>query len=493
MIMKFTILFTFLFTGICHSGTSDWTIVQSPITDTFNGISAANNYFAIGVGKNGKIVHFVNGDAGTEVPSGTTNELFDVYAASENLAVASGRNIVLLWDGMTWSKIAEPNPNIPELFYTGGWITPERDVVFFQSLGFFNFIFPHLPGVPLDQQPFGRAFSKPMLTACGKSNDIKFFTSDGDIHHLNNNLGEISGTSEEPLHNEELDLSFTAIYVPKTSCLPFGIKPINVYAIRNTDEFWKFDGETWSNMNVNVPANQTISWLSGISSSQIYAVGFKPDGNGGNSGVIWNYDGITWSEETNLPSGLLGLTDITASLGRIDAIFSSGFENQANRTEPDDIKIDILAAAEAGTMIDLGEVLPKSIIDLSVQKDLITPEPIKVNDTITFKLEIKNIGNIAAVDVRFIDGYINNIQHLSNDCDMTFYDTNADENSTFIRKTIPLLGIGEKLVCHVQFKVIGPAGQTITNVAMAKEEEYQFDGVFANNSRRVTNITIQPE
>ena len=473
-----------------YAGTPTWTINQTPSSETFNGISAANNNFAIGVGKNGTIVHFNNRDTGTLVPSGTTNELFDVYAVSENLAVASGIDVVLLWDGNTWTKIIDSDFND---FYTGAWITPERDVVFFQSLGFFNFIFPHLPGVPQNQQPFGRAFSYPMLTACGNNNDNKFFTSDGDIHHLNNFLGEISGTADEPLHDEAVPLNFTAIYVPETSCLPLGIAPINVYAIRNTNEFWKFDGDSWSNMNVIVPAGQTLSWLSGASASQIFAVGFKSDGNGGNTGVIWKYDGITWVEETNLPPGLLGLTDITASLGRVDAIFSSGFENNLNRVDPEIIRVDILAAAEAGETIDLFDVLPISIIDLSVRKTLLTPEPIKVNDTITFQLEIKNIGNTAAVDVKFFDAYINNIQHLSNNCGMTFHDMNSEENSTFRRVIIPLLGIGESMVCTMEFKVFGPAGEIIKNVAVAREEEYQFDGEFANNSSFVTNIVIQPE
>lgn len=490
MFKRSYIIFICFILSIGYAGTSLWTIVQTPSSETFNGISAANNFFAIGVGKNGSIVHFKNGDAGTIFPSGTTNELFDVYAASENLAIASGKDVVLLWDGSTWTKIVDTNFDD---FHTGVWITPEQDVAFYQSLGSFNLIFPHLPGVPPAQQPFGRAFSYPMLSACGNSNDIKFFTSDGDIHHLNNFLGEISGTGDIPLHNEIIPLNLTAIYIPKTSCLPLGIAPINVYAIRNTNEFWKFDGASWSNMNVNVPAEQTLSWLSGVSSSLIIAVGFKSDGNGGNTGVIWKYNGITWVEDTDLPSGLLGLTDVTASLGRVDNIFSSGFESNVNRVEYEDIKVDILAAAEAGTKIDFVDIVPIAYIDLSVRKTLLTPGPIKVNDTITFQLEVKNVGNTAAVDFRFFDGYINNIQHQSNDCGMTFHATNAMEDSTFRKVEVPLLGIGDSLVCTMVFKVIGPAGEVITNTAFTQAEEYQFDGEWANDRAQVTNIVIQPE
>jgi len=476
--------------GLSYAGTPTWTITQTPSSETFNGISAANNYFAIGVGKNGSIVHFKNGDAGTIVPSGTTNELFDVYAVSENLAIASGKDIVLLWNGTAWSKIVDIND---DRFFTGTWITPEKDVAFYQSLGIFNFIFPHLPGVPLNQQPFGRGFSYPMLTACGNSSDIKLFTSDGDIHHIDKFLSEISGTADIPLHNEVVPLEFTALYVPKTSCLPLGIAPINAYAIRLTNQFWKFNGETWTNMNVTVPAGQTLSWLGGTSASQIFAVGFKSDGNGGNTGVIWKYDGITWIEETNLPSGLLGLTDVSASIGRVDDIFSSGFESNSNRADNVNRRVDILAAAEAGKKIDLGDVLPPSYIDLSVRKTLLTPEPIKVNDIITFQLEVKNVGNTAATDFLFFDGYINTIQHQSNDCGMTFHANNAEENSTFRKEEVPLLGIGDSIVCTMTFKVIGSAGEVIKNMAAIKEEEYQFDVEFANNSTVLTNIVIQPE
>ncbi|MEN1729231.1 MAG: hypothetical protein AAGJ52_12400, partial [Pseudomonadota bacterium] len=65
--MKATIAFT-LGTLICSlswAGTSIWTLGNSPTTEVFNGVSSPDGDFYVGVGNNGTIVHFDNGDDGT--------------------------------------------------------------------------------------------------------------------------------------------------------------------------------------------------------------------------------------------------------------------------------------------------------------------------------------------------------------------------------------------------------------------------------------------
>lgn len=57
------------------AGSSAWTLLDTPTTASFNGV-------AIAVSNNGTIVHFVDGDSGTLVPSGTTEHLLDVYAVA---------------------------------------------------------------------------------------------------------------------------------------------------------------------------------------------------------------------------------------------------------------------------------------------------------------------------------------------------------------------------------------------------------------------------
>lgn len=105
MQFKLLAIAIYIWSGGIWAGTSVWTLRSSPTSEVFNGISAPNPDFAIGVGKNGTIVHFSGDDNGTLVPSGTSNELFDVFASSATLAVATGAEIVLLWDGTAWAPI----------------------------------------------------------------------------------------------------------------------------------------------------------------------------------------------------------------------------------------------------------------------------------------------------------------------------------------------------------------------------------------------------
>ena len=279
MIHKYSLILLILTIGLAWAGTSIWILYNSPSSEVFNGITATDNNFAIAVGKNGTIVHFNNGDNCTVMPSGTTEELYDVYASSPNMAVAAGKDVVLLWDGQTWSNILTGNT---DTIYTGTWIAPEEDVVLFESLGQFNIICPYLP--ELVDQPFCRAYQQPMLTACGNSNDIKMLMASGNIEHVDNFLGDLSNNM--PLHTEAVPLFLTAIWAPEMACLPGPIEPLDLFAIRSGNQFWHFDGSNWANMNVTVPNDQTLTWLSGTSNRNIVATGFKSNGNGGNDGVI---------------------------------------------------------------------------------------------------------------------------------------------------------------------------------------------------------------
>jgi len=310
---KKSFILIIIIASVAWAGPSLWTINQTPTTEVFNGISAPNNSFAIGVAQNGVIVHFQEGDNGTIVPSGTTKDLLDVYAASENFAIATGEDVALLWDGQSWSTLFE---NDVGTFYTGTWATPEEDVAFFQSLGQFNVICPHIPGA--QQQPFCRAYSQPMLTACGESGDIKIITAAGDVHHVDNFLADQSGF--DPIHDEPVPLFLTGVWVPPDACLPGALEPLSMYGIRNTNQIWHFDGSDWANMNVLIPGDQTLSWIGGLSNERVVAVGFKPNGQGGNEGVVWVYDGQSWTEDTNLPAGTPGLTDIAMNIQPSDVL-----------------------------------------------------------------------------------------------------------------------------------------------------------------------------
>ncbi len=337
-----------------------WVLNTSASTETFNGITAPEIDFAIAVGENGAIVHFVDGDnTGVLVPSGTNSELFDVYATSRNMAVATGEDIVLLWDGVSWDPIVEIDPP-QNLVITGAWISPEEDVVWYGIPGAsFNQVCPFVPGGtdPL----FCRLFGSPMLTACGKSGDAKLLLSSGDIWNLDNELVEANGTIA-PLHDEPGNLFLTGIYVSKDACQSGPFAPLQIFAIQNGQTFMQFDGSSWSSMGVTVPAGQTLTWIRGTGPGNIIATGFEPDGMGGNQGVIWRYDGTSWTEETNLPPNTPGLTDVAANLVFNDDIFESGFEseNRAQLKMSSGVRVNILAAAEMGLQLSNELLFPLS-------------------------------------------------------------------------------------------------------------------------------------
>ncbi len=479
MTHKFGLFFLLLVISVAWAGPSIWNLGTSPTSEVFNGIASADGNFIIAVGENGTIVHFKDGDSGTLIPSGTTEELYDVYVASPNMAVAAGEDIVLLWDGIQWDPIQTGNT---DTIYTGAWISPEQDVVLFESLGQFNVICPYLPDET--NQPFCRAYSQPMLTACGNSNDIKMLMASGDIQHVDNFLGDLS--NGQPLHTEAVPLFLTAIWAPPLACLPGSIEPEELFAIRSGNEFWHFDGAEWSNMNANVPFGQTLTWLSGTSNRNIIAIGFKDDGMGGNEGVVWIYDGQNWTEDSNLPAGTPGLTDIVAHINLPDLIFATGFESGTLNRTIDDSRIDILAAAENGRYIFTNQLFPPTPTDLSIDKRLLTPEPITQGQQVIFEIEAQNLGSETATNVRMTDAYNPNLQLVTDNCGMTQF--NVYVGWRYRELNLPSMDAGEVFTCTMVFAAVGVPGDNLYNYA-------QIDGVadnnYSNNRSDVKNVFIQ--
>jgi len=473
-----------MFSSQLHAGPSIWDLDQTPTSEVLNGISAPNNYFAIAVGENGAIVHFKNGDNGTLIPSGTTNELYDVYAASDQLAVAAGVEIVLLWNGTDWQQIASNmNSN-----YTGLWITPEKDFLFYQDFGSpFSFICPYEIGAV--QQGFCLGQFEAMLTMCGQSDDIKMVMDNGDIRHYKNSLAPFNGI-DELLHDESKFLNLTGVFIPESACLPGPFKPLDIYAINNTKEFYHFDGNQWNNMGVIIPNDQTLTWLNGSRSNNIVATGFKPNGMLGNDGVIWTFDGSIWTEETNLPIGTPGLTDVAVNIGLIDEIFIDGFEVSNMALTNSDIKVDILAAAENGHKISSDDIFETLFNDVTVDKKLITPEPIHSGDTIIFQIDISNSGPSNAIAVKFYDSYEHSIELTQDNCNMQ----TSEVKDSFTRRTknIPIVSVDEMITCTMEFKVIGNVGDMIINYANIRGMDSNSIDIDMANDESYSRAVIQP-
>ncbi|MEM7708421.1 MAG: hypothetical protein AAF358_22900 [Pseudomonadota bacterium] len=465
---------------------------DTPATEVLNGITAPSRDFAIAVGNAGEILHFQGGDNGTLQPPVTTNDLFDVYAASPTAAIAAGRDIVLYWDGSTWSPIIESGD---DLAYTGLWITPEEDAALYGQLatgtGFgFNFVCSYLPN---SDPPLGpcRAYQAPMLTACGNSDDIKVILGSGDILNLDNRLaGMLAGDS---VFDEAGNLQFTGAWPVPGSCLPGPLAPREIYATR-FNEIWRFDGTAWTNQNVPVPGTDTLSWIGGTGPGNVIAVGFRPGGNPGeNIGIAWRFDGETWSELT-LPAGTPGLTDIAANLSFQDTFFMDGFEAAAVAAKviepppPGGLGVDILAAAEDGKFLQNTTLFPDDAADITVTKELITPGPYRNGDRIEYRITVFNLGPGDASDIRFLDGYrAVNLTLADDGCGMSEFNNQAGWRYRDVN--IPSLALGETLTCVMSFDVMGDPGDELFNYAAADSFD---DTNFSNNRDEVFSVPIDP-
>lgn len=450
-----------------------WQLGQTPANEVLNGISYPNESYAFAVGNNGTIVKFQSGDNGSLMTSGTTKDLYDIYATDGNTAIAAGEDTVLIWDGISWTSLFESDTGTP---YTANWITPEKDVYFYESVGQpLSVVCSYFPGAA--QQPLCRALQDPVMTYCGNSGDIKVFTRNGDIRWVDNNMGDLTDDSM-PIHDDPGFLFLTAIWAAPWNCLPGSIEPLEAFAINNTNDFYRFDGSDWVNMNVNVPNDQVLTWIGGAPTTNVIAVGYKPDGNGGNQGVVWEYDGQNWTENTNLPLGTTGLTDIAFNTGLPDLIFADGFEgNVFAAANAMNKGVDILASAESGKYLRLTELFPQIATDVSVKKTLLTPLPIGNGDQITIRTQVTNLGSQDATDFRLVDGYYTFDLTLVNDgCGLT--QINHQQGWKYRDKNISLLAAGDFFICDMVFEVAG-SGYTIYNFAgimeLANDINYHND------------------
>lgn len=388
------------------AGPSAWTLVDTPTMATLNGVAIADEHLVIAVGNDGAIVHFVDGDSGTLIDSGTTENLLDVFAVAADFAVAAGINVVLLWDGSSWQPLVEDTSGVA---YSPVWASPERDRVIFGTLGQqFNFLCPHVIGA--EQQPFCRTFGQEILTLCGEDGEITAVRHDGAIFRLNEQMQNID-TGFEPAHEPPSPLNLNAAWVMPGAC---GLGPFaqgGIFAIAGGNKVLLFDGEAWVDTGLVLPFDQQLLWLGGTGGNFVLAVGFEPLADGTFQGVVWIYDGNTWSQRMDLPAGTPGLTDIAVRLEPSDVLFANGFEAAAVSAAaarggvPDSVGAGIVASAEEGESLSSDELAPKETVDLSLEKTL-DEQVLTTSDVrLTFTLTVTNAGPDAATTVRLWDAY----------------------------------------------------------------------------------------
>ncbi len=481
----------FLLQALAGSG---WLLQTTASQQTLDAMSmvpapagaASLSRFAFGVGQGGVIVRFEDGDSGTLMTSGTTKDLLDVYAAAPDFAVAAGIDTVRLWQGSSWDEIRSSTDGS---IYTGVWATPEKDLALYGVIngGGFDYVCPHVPGAPT--QGFCRSFGPAMLAACGHSGDIKVINQDGDIFHVDNTLADLDANA--PVFAQPVPLNLTAVFVPPTECLPGPIPPQSVWAIGNYRQFWHFDGHQWTDLQVSVPLDQTLTAISGSGPGLGVAVGYKPDGNGGNLGVVWLRNLAGWSQDTSVPPATPGLLDVAAGIGADPGfVFASGFELPASGgsglTIPG-VQSRVRTVGEQGYTLVSALLQPGLACDVEVEAALLTPLPIHPNQAISFRLRVANRGGQACPVFTLVDfADSNELTRVSDDCSFTHVETAG----SFVYHSVLMPGLAPGAMdnCTATFNVeANPVGQQIQYGAYAQG----LDDLDPTNNHAEVSITLQ--
>lgn len=98
-----------------------------------------------------------------------------------------------------------------------------------------------------------------------------------------------------------------------------------------------YDGSSWTNAAVPVPASAVASGLIGVSADaadDVWAVGYQSDGNGYRP-LVEHFDGTSWMQKTGIPSPGLAydvLTDVTAI--STDDVWTVGYESDGTSYRP---------------------------------------------------------------------------------------------------------------------------------------------------------------
>ncbi len=461
--------------AVTATAASIWQLQATPASGDLNGISAPSLDFAMAVGNGGTIVRFDNGSTGTLMNSGTTNDLFDVYATAPSMAAAAGRDTVLLWDGNDWNPIRSSSDGS---IYTGTWITPEQDLVLYDVIsgGIFDYVCPYVPGATT--QGFCRTFGPAMVAACGHSGDIKIINENGDIFHVDNTLADLDSTY--PIFSQSLPLNLNAVWAPQLDCLPGAFPPQTLFAIANFNEFWRFDGQTWINMNISIPSGQVLTAITGIGPDFVIASGYEPAAGGGNEGVVWIYDGQTWSQDTELPANTPGLIDVVANAAADpDYIFASGFEAPGSVSSSVSNLVVTTYSPTPGvnsrvqTVGEQGQQLVTALLhlgatcDVAAEVSLLTTPPISANQDVLFHLVAKNVSGESCPSFRFSDLYFTGLQTpVSDTCQFTNSNNSIGDTLYFRSRDVPALAPGDMFSCTTKFNVLPNAsGTTVTYTA----------------------------
>ena len=221
---------------------ADPPVTTTPTSETLTGISySPDGQFGVAVGNAGVIVHFDSAHpAGMLVPSGTTENLYDVHVVSADFAVASGQDRILVWDGVSWTEYSRAGRQLPI------WATPEQDRVFFDTWDPGGFFTGYLNGFDPQAGTFlPGSYAGPLdLVFCGHSGNISLLNENGDLEVMDNDRGTVFVDAAPLSFDQPTPLGLTAGWIPPSACNDPALPDV-AYGVSNFNDIWAFDGSSW--------------------------------------------------------------------------------------------------------------------------------------------------------------------------------------------------------------------------------------------------------
>jgi hypothetical protein len=205
----------------------------------FNAVDGIEGELVVAVGDNGAILHYQHGLEPTRMPSHTSKNLVDVHVGSRQFALAVGSNILLQWDGLVWSKVAQVRPFMT---YSGIWASPDGKLVLLGGRrDGEHIVCPLRPNA--GKQPFCRRFGSPMLDACGTGQTVLIALADGELHRVNNVLIGANGKFD-PVFRPQKSLELSTAWLPQRDCERESGLP-GVVAVDSDGRIVHFNGRHW--------------------------------------------------------------------------------------------------------------------------------------------------------------------------------------------------------------------------------------------------------
>ncbi len=294
-----------------HSAIAGWSPMESGSTDLLNGIWGSSPTDVFAVGTNGTILHY-DGDGDNDgVPdtmwermsSGIERSLNDVWGSSDTDVYAVGSTI-LHYDGNDWSEIYRGM----DRSFTCVWGSASNDVFVAGSNGVL-----HYDGSNWSEME--NASGSHLRNIWGNSPTSVFAVGSDDIIHYNGNSW--NSMFEFPTTTTTMWGGYGFSY-----CDIWGSSGANVYATTNYGEIYHYNGSSWA---LAFRATTTTSpyvfetfYFSGIwgsSETDIFAVGgyypsYHSENYGKDYGIIFHYDGFTWSEMDIRATGMRRLNGV---------------------------------------------------------------------------------------------------------------------------------------------------------------------------------------